>query len=211
MSNIVELMLNIVSVFLNENSFLSSYVEMLHEYLVAGRKLPSDKEQNPPIMKMTIFAPNVVVARSRFWYYLDKLHKVKKSAGQLLACKELPLGKTTVAKNFVVYVRYNSRSGTHNMRREYRDVTRVGAIEQMCMSFLHVFISDADMASRHRARFSSIHILGIEEVKSSDCRRANVREFHDSGIKFPLVRNIVRSSDRYFRKNFRTERPTRVF
>ncbi|KAL0244545.1 hypothetical protein GEMRC1_008629 [Eukaryota sp. GEM-RC1] len=125
--------------------------------------------------------------------------KVKKTAGQLLSCREVPLGRTTVAKNFVVYIRYNSRSGTHNMRREYRATTRVNAIEQMY----------TDMASRHQVRFANIHVLGIEEIKSSECRRANVREFHDSSIKFPVVRNLVRSADRYYRKNFRTERPTR--
>ena len=35
-------------------------------------------------------------------------------------------------KNFGVWLRYDSRSGTHNMYREYRDLTTAGAITQCC-------------------------------------------------------------------------------
>lgn len=33
---------------------------------------------------MRIFAPNTVVAKSRFWYFLMKLRKVKKSNGEII-------------------------------------------------------------------------------------------------------------------------------
>jgi hypothetical protein len=35
-------------------------------------------------------------------------------------------------KNFGVWLRYDSRSGTHNMYREYRDLTTAGAVTQCC-------------------------------------------------------------------------------
>ena len=38
----------------------------------------------------------------------------------------------TVIKNFGVWVRYQSRTGYHNMYKEYRDVTLNGAVEQVC-------------------------------------------------------------------------------
>jgi large subunit ribosomal protein L18Ae len=38
---------------------------------------------------MRIFAPNVVVAKSRFWYFLKKLRKVKKAAGEIVAVNEV--------------------------------------------------------------------------------------------------------------------------
>ncbi|KAL0213081.1 hypothetical protein RCL1_006707 [Eukaryota sp. TZLM3-RCL] len=170
---------------------------MLKEYSVVGRRVPSETHPNPVVMKMTIFADNEVVAKSRFWYYVSRLHKVKKSVGQILQCKEIPTGNTTSAKNYVVRIRYNSRSGTHNMRREYRDVSRVGAIEQMY----------TDMASRHQVRKPQIHVLSIEETPAAECVRAAVREYHDSNIKFPLVRPIIRAADPYYKKRFRTERP----
>ena len=40
--------------------------------------------------------------------------------------------KPTVIKNFGVWLRYDSRSGTHNMYREYRDLTTGGAVTQCC-------------------------------------------------------------------------------
>jgi ribosomal protein L20A (L18A) len=51
-------------------------------------------------------------------------------------------------KNFGVWICYDSRSGTHNMYKEYREMSRTAAIESMY----------ADMAARHRARFRSIHV-----------------------------------------------------
>ena len=41
------------------------------------------------------------------------------------------------------------------MYKEYRDVTRVGAVETMYQ----------DLAARHRARFRSIHILKVVELE----------------------------------------------
>jgi hypothetical protein len=34
---------------------------------------------------MRIFAPNEVVAKSRFWYYLRQLKKAKKASGEIVA------------------------------------------------------------------------------------------------------------------------------
>jgi large subunit ribosomal protein L18Ae len=51
-------------------------------------------------------------------------------------------------KNYGVWLRYDSRSGTHNMYKEYRNVSRALAVE----SLYH------DMAARHRTRFRSIHV-----------------------------------------------------
>ena len=42
----------------------------LIEYQVVGRHLPTEHEPNPKIYRMRIFAPNEVVAKSRFWYFL---------------------------------------------------------------------------------------------------------------------------------------------
>ena len=39
--------------------------------------------------------------------------------------------KPTTIKNFGIWLRYQSRTGYHNMYKEYRDVTLNGAVEQM--------------------------------------------------------------------------------
>jgi large subunit ribosomal protein L18Ae len=43
----------------------------------------------PKIYKMRLFAPDGVTAKSKFWYYLRKLNKVKRAHGEILACTEV--------------------------------------------------------------------------------------------------------------------------
>lgn len=66
-------------------SLLSLVMGRFQEYQVIGRKLPSEKEPEPKLYRMRIFAPNDVVAKSRFWYFLRKLRKVKKATGEVVA------------------------------------------------------------------------------------------------------------------------------
>ncbi|KAH9304128.1 hypothetical protein KI387_008532, partial [Taxus chinensis] len=59
-----------------------------HQYQVVGRALPTATEANPKIYRMKLWATNDVRAKSKFWYFLRKLKKVKKSNGQMLAINE---------------------------------------------------------------------------------------------------------------------------
>lgn len=61
----------------------------LQEYQVIGRKLPSDADPTPKLYRMRLFAPNSVVAKSRFWYFLKKLRKVKKANGEIVSLNEV--------------------------------------------------------------------------------------------------------------------------
>merc|ERR1711990_1163722 len=73
----------------------------LKEFQVVGRRLPGRSEGNQPkIYKMRIFARNEVVAKSRFWYFLSFLRKLRKSDGEILACREIFEQKptTTIVK-----------------------------------------------------------------------------------------------------------------
>ena len=56
--------------------------------------------------------------------------------------------KPLKVKNFGIWLRYDSRSGTHNMYKEFRDLSRADAVKSLYQ----------DMAARHRARFRSIHV-----------------------------------------------------
>eukprot|EP01112_Ceratiomyxa_fruticulosa_P003438 TRINITY_DN137_c0_g1_i1.p1 TRINITY_DN137_c0_g1~~TRINITY_DN137_c0_g1_i1.p1 ORF type:complete len:176 (+),score=25.16 TRINITY_DN137_c0_g1_i1:81-608(+) len=147
-----------------------------HEYQVMGRKLPSVTDPKPKVFRMRIFAKNEVVAKSRFWYFLSQIHKLKKTSGEIISVNEIFEKKPNVVKNFGIFLRYNSRSGTHNMYKEFRDITRVGAIAQLY----------DDMAARHSARDKSIQIIQIEEVPNSKCRRPYVKQFHSPTLRFPL-------------------------
>ena len=117
---------------------------------------------------MRIFAPNEVVAKSRFWYFLRRLRKAKKATGEIVAVnqvrssrqlaqyfasswKQIHERKPLKVKNFGIWIRYDSRSGTHNMYKEYREMSRTDAVQALYQ----------DMASRHRARFRTIHVSTI--------------------------------------------------
>ena len=83
----------------------------------------------------------MVLAKSRFWYFMKKINKAKKSGGELLAVNELFDRAPTKAKNYGIWLRYESRTDTHNMYKEFRDVTINGAVSQLY----------SEMAGRHRA------------------------------------------------------------
>ncbi|GAN04480.1 60S ribosomal protein L20 [Mucor ambiguus] len=136
---------------------------------VVGRKLPSAQEVAPKLFRMRIFAPNVVVAKSRFWYFLKKLRKVKKAAGEIVSVNLIAEKRPEQIKNFGIWIRYDSRSGTHNMYKEYRAMRRTEAVET-CYQ---------DMAARHRARFRSVQIIRVAELAFPlPHRLANVEKKH---------------------------------
>lgn len=137
-----------------------------------GRPIPTESNPKPNVYRMRIFAKDEVCAKSRFYYFVSKLKRLKKAHGEILSvtkvffssqkiikhffffilqktyfpnttCKVFER-KTNRVKNYSIFLRYNSRSGTHNMNKEYRDVSAVGAVNQLCMlnpiSFRKVYI-----------------------------------------------------------------------
>ncbi|KAH6908765.1 60S ribosomal protein L20, partial [Coprinopsis sp. MPI-PUGE-AT-0042] len=166
------------------------------EYQVVGRHLPTEAEPTPKIYRMRIFAPNEVVAKSRFWYFLRQLKKVKKASGEILGVNVILEKRPLQVKNFGIWLRYDSRSGTHNMYKEYRDLSRTDAVKSMYQ----------DMAARHRARFRSIHILRVVEIKKADdIRRPYIKQLTTPNLKFPLPHRIPK-----VRSTFVPKRPSTI-
>ncbi|KAK9353196.1 ribosomal L18ae/LX protein domain-containing protein [Lipomyces doorenjongii] len=159
-------------------------VGRLQEYEVIGRHLPTETDPAPKLYRLQIFAPNSVVAKSRYWYFMKQLRKVKKSTGEIVSVKVISEKRPTKVKNFGIWIRYDSRSGTHNMYKEYRDLSRTSAVESLYQ----------DMAARHRARFRSIHILKVVELeKSEDVKRQYIKQLLTPGLKFPLPHRVIKS------------------
>jgi ribosomal protein L20A (L18A) len=67
---------------------------------------------------------------------------------QLTDTSQIHEKRPAKVKNFGIWIRYDSRSGTHNMYKEYREMSRTDAVAALYQ----------DMAARHRARFRSIHV-----------------------------------------------------
>merc|ERR1712137_860179 len=153
----------------------------LREFIVTGRKLPSATQPNPSVYRVRLFAPDPICSKSRFWYFVSYYKKVNKTAGEIVSVKKIQEKSPTVVKNFGVWLRYDSRSGSHNMYREYRSTHTADAVTQ----------AYRDMGARHRGRPGSIQILRVEVVAAKDCRRPNIQQLHNSQIRFPLPRKIM--------------------
>merc|ERR1719443_358220 len=127
---------------------------------------------------------------------------MKKTTGEILACDEIFEKKTSKSvKNYGIWLRYNSRSGTHNMYREFRDVSLTGAVSQLY----------DEMAGRHRARPRSIQIIRTATVASKDLKRPNGMQFAQAKVKFPLPHRVAsgkRGQKALSSSTFSTVRPT---
>jgi large subunit ribosomal protein L18Ae len=174
-------------------------------YQVVGRKAPkadgTEEEQNPPAYRMKLFAPNEVMAKSRFWYFMHQMRKMKKTTGEILDVNEITEKNDRYVKNFGIWIKYNSRSGTHNMYREYRSTKLTGAIDIMY----------DDMAGRHRSRNKSIQIIRTAAISPKQCKRVSTTQFHKDGLKFPLPHRIQRSATKATKSVFSANRPNTHF
>ena len=177
---------------------------LMKQYQVVGRKAATDDHPNPEAYRMIIFAPNPVIAKSKFWYYMHQFRKMKKTTGEIIDCVELVEKNDRIVKNYGIWLRYNSRSGTHNMYREFRDVKLTGAVTQLY----------DEMAGRHRARPRSIQIIRTGTVKAADLKRNNGMQYAASKVKFPLPHRVTsgkRDQKALSSRTFTTVRPTTYF
>merc|ERR1711970_800484 len=61
----------------------------LREFMITGRKLPSDSQSSPPLYRVRLFAPDPIAAKSRFWYFVSYYKKVNKTAGEIVSVKKV--------------------------------------------------------------------------------------------------------------------------
>lgn len=176
----------------------------MRQFQVVGRKAATDDHPNPEAYRMIIFAPNPVIARSKFWYYMHQFRKMKKTTGEILDCVEIHEKDVQNVKNYGIWLRYQSRSGTHNMYREYRDLRLTGAVSQLYN----------EMAGRHRTRPRSIQIIRTATVADEDLKRPNGMQYAKDDVKFPLphrVHSAKRRMKALSGTTFSTVRPTTFF
>ena len=176
----------------------------MRQYQVVGRKAATPDNENPEAYRMLIFAPNPVIAKSKFWYYMHQFRKMKKTTGEILDCVEITEKNSRIVKNYGLWIRYSSRSGTHNMYREFRDLTLTGAVSQLY----------DEMAGRHRARPRSIQIIRTAIVAAKDLKRPNPMQFATKNVKFPLVHRVdsaKRGAKALSDRTFSTVRPSTFF
>ena len=170
-------------------------------FQVVGRFVPNAKygESDPQckVYRMKLFAKNRVVARSRFWYFMSRMCRVKKANGQIISVSQIFEKAPEQVKNIGIWFRYDSRTGTHNAYKEYRECKLTDAINAVYQ----------DMAGRSRAKSAAIQILKTAELKPEECKRPIITQFHTSKIKFPLPHRVAKTP-KEFKTTFKASAPT---
>ena len=176
----------------------SSLQMKTRQYLVMGRKLPTESDPNPKVYAIRLFARNDVIAKSKFWYHLRRQLKTKSAQGQILSVNQIFERRPNHVKTFGIVLRYQSRTGIHNMYKEYRDISLNGAVSQLHM----------EMSGNHRASADTISIIRTAVLESKDdIRRPRSHLFRENGLKFPILKTVSRASHRRYRSIFKATRP----
>merc|ERR1711913_248834 len=88
--------------------------------------------------------------------------------------------RANTMKNYGIFLRYDTRTCTVNMYKEYRDTTLCGAVSQLYM----------DMSGRHSGRSETIQIIRTSVLDEKDLQRAATLQFADKTIAFPKVYTV---------------------
>ena len=169
-------------------------------FLLYARKQPSAKDPEPKVLCCRVYAPNAVIARSRFWTTALRKYKLRKSGGELLRIQEVFESKKTQARNFGIFLKYRSTVGVHNMFKEYRDTSVNGAIDQMYN----------EMGGNHRVSSERITILTAGEIGRDSLRERKPRALiwaDTQNLKYPLWKRNARPSHPKYFSLYHTRRP----
>ena len=161
----------------------------IKEYRVYGSRIPSEKEVSPQIFFHNVFAKNEIVARSKFNNLLKQKHKIKATGTVVLKIEEIVENTEEMKiKNYGVRFVYGSKRGSrHNMYKEFRSVSRCGAVAMLFN----------DMAGRHRARNDEIRIVCIRELCDDDLRRSRTIEFSQADVMYPVFKKELNRKDTF--------------
>eukprot|EP01012_Entosiphon_sulcatum_P039257 TRINITY_DN515_c0_g1_i1.p2 TRINITY_DN515_c0_g1~~TRINITY_DN515_c0_g1_i1.p2 ORF type:complete len:177 (+),score=43.47 TRINITY_DN515_c0_g1_i1:54-584(+) len=151
----------------------------LHQYEIVGRRAPTEKhpEEECKVFKSTVFAPNVVVGKQKFWKQMKQHARVKKQAGQVLQVKEIVEADPSTYKNYSIFFRFRTRARVQVMTKEFRAISLARAVEMMYN----------EMAGIHRCPSYLIDIIATSVLADEEVTRPHVKEFLEPDVKFPLL------------------------
>eukprot|EP01063_Lacrimia_lanifica_P030435 TRINITY_DN483_c0_g1_i2.p1 TRINITY_DN483_c0_g1~~TRINITY_DN483_c0_g1_i2.p1 ORF type:complete len:184 (+),score=90.60 TRINITY_DN483_c0_g1_i2:55-606(+) len=152
----------------------------LRHYEVVGRATPTPANPAPKMFRHHCFAPNHVVAKTKFWKFMREYQRVKRANGEVFGVRELKEKRPGVIKNFAVQLRWYSRTGPVNTSKEIRDTHLARGVSRIFNG----------LAGQHRASFSNIQVIRTMTKAAKDCTRPYVTQFHDNTIRFPLIHRV---------------------
>ena len=65
------------------------------QYEVVGRHVPTERDPNPKAYRIKLFSKNEANAKSRFWYFIRRVVKMKKAHGEILQIREVTVSPLT--------------------------------------------------------------------------------------------------------------------
>ncbi|CAJ1011983.1 putative Ribosomal protein 50S-L18Ae/60S-L20/60S-L18A, partial [Leishmania naiffi] len=90
-----------------------------------------------------------------------------------------------VARNYLVDIAYYSqRCGYTRMVKEFRDVSKTGAVSQ----------AYHDLASRHRARYHNIEVLCVKSIPDHAVKHLSIAQYHAPNLSFPLLQRRTKAA-----------------
>lgn len=184
---------------------------------------------------MRIFAPNNVVAKSRFWYFLGKLKKVKKANGEIVSLNEVGLALRPVYQWHCSLAASRSTRSAHRRLRisasgfattrgpapttctrnsvrcrgpmPWRQCTKIWQQGTVRVSGQFTYVGEEILSSTLSDHLSQI-LKVVEIEKTSDIRRPYIKQLLQKNLKFPLPHRVHKGTGK---KIFAASRPSTFF
>merc|ERR1711966_267606 len=80
-----------------------------HQYEVIGRHVPTERDPQPKAYRIKLFTKNETQARSRFWYFIRRLVKMKKANAEILSVREIFEKKPEKVSKYGMWLRCTRR------------------------------------------------------------------------------------------------------
>ena len=159
---------------------------------------------------MRVFARDQVLARSKFWYFMKRQHKVRKIQGEIVSTSEIHERNASAVRNYGIYFRYLTRTDTVNMYKEFRSNTLCNAVSQLYN----------ELAGKHSGRAETVQIIRTRVVNKMavpgstfdvpTLARGNTIAFTKKGgeARFPVTDRRKRAPYADLKSTFKANRPT---
>lgn len=146
------------------------------EFRVYGCKRPSEGEPQPQVFVSTLFAPNTVVAQSRFFRLMSKQYKIKATNGVVIKIEEVEQDSDFVMKNYGIRFTYRSRTGLLNGYKEIRHINRVLAVASLHNEF----------GSKHKLNNHEIYIIEVKQIADDEVSKSRILSYVGKDVRFPI-------------------------
>lgn len=148
----------------------------INEFKIQGSKKPTQQDPNPQLFVANIFAPNSVIAESKFWKILNKQYKIKQSNGMIARNEIVEQDNDYTVKNYGIRFTYRTRTGLLNGYKEIRHINRVLAVESLFNEF----------GSKHKLNQDEFNIVEIKQLSDEEVTKAKILSYVGKDVKFPI-------------------------